>query len=191
MANHVEYNLMFERLTDEAIDFLEKTFEGKESLYEVDIIDEVGPKWATIEDASADREMKEFYIMGTSAWSAPWGLQEVHTEVLKYAPDAIGVFTYTDEMPNFVGAYIMEPVVDEEDNTLYSSEDGSQFEEDEIFERFKTNNIEAVRSFGFMDDVTLDDYIENEEAYDVWSEMIWETASELQSEVIEDLRQYL
>lgn len=193
MANHVEYNMMFERLTEEGLDFLEKLFENKESLYEIDMIDEVGAKWANIEDAASDREMKEFYVMGTSAWSAPWGLQEVHSELLKHSPDAIGVFTYADEMPNFVGSYILEPVIDEETGLMYSSEDGEEFEDTEIFEKFKELFAKELEEVGLSEDVTIDEFHESEDddVMELWHSNLWEAANTLQHECIENLRQYL
>jgi|DEB0MinimDraft_10_1074344.scaffolds.fasta_scaffold01943_13 hypothetical protein len=192
MANHVEFSLSFQRLTDEALDFLVELFDGVEDLHEIECIDDVGAKWATVEDAAEDRDGKEFFILGTAAWSAPWGIQDIHTKLLEFAPDCIGVFFYSDEMPLFAGAYTLEPYRDEDTDELFSSEDGAHWEDADIYDKLKETNPEFFKEHDVDPDLDLyEAQDEHEELEELWNDTCWDVISDLQRVMIEDNMSYL
>lgn len=76
---------------------LEKQPTDDESYYGFNI-DNVGAKWAYIEDPS------EYGFTTHSAWCVPTeGIKYIFDEIAKVDETFIGTYTYYDEMPNFVG----------------------------------------------------------------------------------------
>lgn len=121
MANHVNSYLRFLYLNEEGKSKLKeiiKTMESRrgddyechlgyafvEDLNTIDITwmcDMVGAKWAYATD------MDEYAFAMYSAWSAPTEFAEwIIKQVSEGNPDALGVLTYEDEMPNFIGVLV-------------------------------------------------------------------------------------
>lgn len=121
MANDVYTYVNFHRISEEGIAKANELFsrlEGydDESVFEYTLssllekqptdddsyygfnIDNVGAKWAYIEDPS------EYGFTTHSAWCVPAeGIKYIFDEIAKVDETFIGTYTYYDEMPNFVG----------------------------------------------------------------------------------------
>lgn len=63
----------------------------------------LGPKWAYVDD------LDEMSCRGDAAWHPPdLGIMRILEEIETVDPQAIAVFAYQDEMPNFYGAAVYQ-----------------------------------------------------------------------------------
>jgi hypothetical protein len=179
MANHVSSYLKFVRVNDAGLDFIKKELErinaverkyGELNIAELEgyttfeeMCNNVGAKWAYIIDAD------EGGISFNSAWTPPteW-IQELIAEIGKIDSNSICEFTYEDEMPNFVGAFLYKG------GELL---DGCEEEGDEILE--KALEDDELREHW---DETLEEF--DEEGQDMYNDMVWDLANECQSEIL-------
>lgn len=119
MANHVNSYLRFMYLNESGKEKLNEVIKRMESrrgddyechlgyafvedLSDIDITwmcDNVGAKWAYATD------MDEYAFAMYSAWSAPTEFAEWLIKVIAEGnnPEVVGILTYEDEMPNFIG----------------------------------------------------------------------------------------
>jgi hypothetical protein len=120
MANHVNSYLHFREINEAGVEVLNKLFERFEkykaqyechlgyafvdNLEDVDrefMTEKVGAKWAYAQDW--DTHGMSMY----SAWRQPEEFVEyVVASVAEVDPESIAIFTYEDEMPNFIGASV-------------------------------------------------------------------------------------
>jgi len=83
--------------------------------------EKVGAKWAYLTDAD------DYFMSFYSAWSPVTTFVEeyVMTKVAEVDPEAVFTFSYEDEMPNFIGAYVYKGC---------ELIDGEEFDGEEILE---------------------------------------------------------
>ena len=195
MANHVNFNIRFAEVNDEAKEVWKKLtgrlvkenyeyWMGDMWVYEDagvskdDVrqyswtIENLGPKWCYITDFDEDG------CQGYSAWSAPeQGLNWILAQMAKVDPKMITEFTYEDEGPNFFGAY------------LYEGEemvDGAEWDWDELITLVIKDNSELEGKYNEEDQEFIDD-----ESQDLFYEVMWETVHDEQSRIISDAEMYL
>jgi hypothetical protein len=195
MANHVNFNIRFAEVNDEAKEVWKKLtgrlvkenyeyWMGDMWVYEDagvskdDVrqyswtIENLGPKWCYITDFDEDG------CQGYSAWSAPeQGLNWILAQMAKVDPKMITEFTYEDEGPNFFGAYVYEgeEVVD-----------GAEWDWDELITLVIKDNSELEGKYNEEDQEFIDD-----ESQDLFYEVMWETVHDEQSRIISDAEMYL
>jgi hypothetical protein len=195
MANHVNFNIRFAEVNDEAKEVWKKLtgrlvkenyeyWMGDMWVYEDagvskdDVrqyswtIENLGPKWCYITDFDEDG------CQGYSAWSAPeQGLNWILAQMAKVDPKMITEFTYEDEGPNFFGAYVYEgeEVVD-----------GAEWDWDELITLVIKDNSELEGKYNEEDQEFIDD-----ESQDLFYEVMWETVHDEQSRIISDAEIYL
>lgn len=126
----------------------------------------VGPKWAYAE------KYDEYGVHGgVSAWSAPEAaVQWILEQLAELDPQMITVFSYEDEMPNFIGAYIYEGA--------------------DLIDGFE-NDREEIRESMFTAYPSLKDAWDEEHGKwkdrlipDEWYDNIWENCSGAQQDAI-------
>ena len=195
MANHVNFNIRFAEVNNEAKEVWKKLtgrlvkenyeyWMGDMWVYEDagvskdDVrqyswtIENLGPKWCYITDFDEDG------CQGYSAWSAPeQGLNWILAQMAKVDPKMITEFTYEDEGPNFFGAYVYEgeEVVD-----------GAEWDWDELITLVIKDNSELEGKYNEEDQEFIDD-----ESQDLFYEVMWETVHDEQSRIISDAEMYL
>jgi len=189
MANHVSFSINFHKINDAAKAKLDQLYKQVDTNVQVDgegtfkdllqatenqsndwdwQIENVGTKWCNLTDWDNDS------IHGYSAWDAPVeGLQRLLNILSVEDPNMITTFTYEDEMPNFIGAYVYEG------NDLI---DGAQDDSDEI----------RGTVIYLSEDLTHDDYDEDEcewssqEKEDIFYDELWEAVNQRQQELIDE-----
>ena len=189
MANHVSFSINFHKINDAAKAKLDQLYKQVDTNVQVDgegtfndllqatenqsndwewRIENVGSKWCNLTDWDNDG------IHGYSAWDAPVeGLQNLLNILSVEDPKMITTFTYEDEMPNFIGAYVYES------NEMI---DGAQDDSDEI----------RGTVIYLSEDLTHDDYDEDEcewssqEKEDIFYDELWEAVNQRQQELIDD-----
>jgi hypothetical protein len=135
MANHVDniIEVFFNKEDQNAIDFLTQLYEigtdgDLSSLYENAENtrswwgDNIGAKWAYVNDLDTPPEEGFFYINITSAWSPVIPLVEYISESLNHKCRI--EHRYIDEMPNFAGCRIIkdgEIVYDVSDEDMWTT----------------------------------------------------------------------
>lgn len=193
MANHVASRLVLESATDEGREVFEaigkdifsRLKEGEneghlgrlfcddpdlEGLSIDDMCEKVGAKWAYLTDA--DDSFMSFY----SAWSpiTTFVEQYVMPKVAEVDPKAIFAFSYEDEMPNFVGAYVYEGC---------DMLDGEECDAEEIREFIVSQTPELE---GKWDE---DDYEwTDEDSEELYNEVMWESVCELSNRIISNAK---
>lgn len=186
MANHVSSYLKFVRVNDAGMAFILKELQrinaverkyGELNIAELEgyetyeeMCNNVGAKWAYIIDAD------QYGISFNSAWTPPteW-IQELIAEIGKIDSNSVCEFTYEDEMPNFVGAFLYKG------GELV---DGCEEDGDEILE--KALEVAELREHW---DAELEEF--DDEGQDMYNDMIWDLANECQCEILESARNCL
>ena len=189
MANHVSFSINFHKINDAAKAKLDQLYKQVDDNKQVDgegtfndllqatekqaedwdwRIENVGSKWCNLTDWDNDS------IHGYSAWDAPVeGLQRLLNILSVEDPNMVTTFTYEDEMPNFIGAYVYEG------NDLI---DGAQDDSDEI-----TDWVIAM-----SEDLDASDWDaeecewSSEEKQEIYFDELWEAINYRQSQLIED-----
>lgn len=129
-----------------------------------DMIEEIGAKWAYMSDAD------EYGMSMYSAWSPCLDfVDKVATMIGKVDPDVQITLTYEDEMPNFVGVATFTAKGMNVDNVL---------DHDEIMAVMKIHEPRLQELW----DEDEDDWTDEEEAYDLISDIQWDIINEWQSD---------
>jgi hypothetical protein len=132
-----------------------------------DMCEKVGAKWAYLTEAD------DFSMSFYSAWSAitPFVEQYVMPKVAEVDPNAVFVYSYEDEMPNFIGAYVYEGC---------ELIDGEECDGDEILEFIVSETPELEGKWD------ADEYEwADEESEELFEEVRWESTHELSDRIIE------
>jgi len=189
MANHVSFSISFHKINEAAKAKLDQLYKQVDDNKQVDgegtfndllqatekqaedwdwRIENVGSKWCNLTD------WDDSGIHGYSAWDAPVeGLQRLLNILSVEDPNMVTTFTYEDEMPNFIGAYVYEG------NDLI---DGAQDDSDEI-----TDWVIAM-----SEDLDASDWDaeecewSSEEKQEIYFDELWEAINYRQSQLIED-----
>jgi hypothetical protein len=184
MANHVNSYLRFHEVNDagkavinklcERFDKHANTGECPLAYVFVDDLDEVnhefmfervGAKWAYAQD------WDEHGFAMTSAWRQPEEfVQYVVESVAEADPESIVLFTYEDEMPNFIGA-----------DVYYG---GAMFDADEIDDEQIRENL--CRKYSELKEQWDDVEEEWQDEGELYFDYIWEYIDEWQQSVIDD-----
>ncbi len=188
MANHVNTHVRFEKLNDagkaklqELYSHIRRQDKGYEwfsdiwgldqettNLYEWNL-ENVGAKWCYFEDRGED------HFTTISAWSFPEkGIGWVFEQIASVDPDFLASIFYEDEMPNFFGVYIYN-----KDGMI----DGCEWGEEGEIEELMKEQVPALRE--------LDEEEQSEVYYDLWSENIWDLVHDKQSQVYNDIMEYI
>ena len=188
MANHVNTYVRFEKINEAGkaklqelysrIRTTDNTYEWFSDIFGLDKevtdlyewnLQNIGPKWCYFEDRGED------YFATTSAWSFPQsGIEWLLEQIGQVDSDFIASVTYEDEMPNFFGVYVYnkEGVVD-----------GCEWGEDNEIEEMMKEAVPSLREL---------DQEEQSEVYgELWSENIWDLVHDKQSQVYNDIMEYL
>ena len=188
MANHVNTYVRFEKINEAGkaklqelysrIRTTDNTYEWFSDIFGLDKevtdlyewnLQNIGPKWCYFEDRGED------YFATTSAWSFPQpGIEWLLEQIGQVDSDFIASVTYEDEMPNFFGVYVYnkEGVVD-----------GCYWGEDNEIEEMMKEAVPSLREL---------DQEEQSEVYgELWSENIWDLVHDKQSQVYNDIMEYL
>jgi hypothetical protein len=122
----------------------------------------VGAKWAYIEDPS------EYGFTTHSAWCVPAeGIKYIFDEINKVDPKFIGIYTYFDEMPNFVGwQTYREGYWDE----------SQEWEWDDLLKMMLDANPELEKEYN----------AEEEELTERGQEILWDIQDEFVSELVDE-----
>ena len=127
-------------------------------------IDNVGAKWAYIEDPSPD-----FGFTVHSAWSVPFdGIEYILNEIHKVDPNFIASVSYEDEMPNFVGWVTYH---------TGSFDEGREWEWDEIEDWIMDNHEDIAACY----DREEKEWIEGKE--DEGQSLVWDYVREFIDDV--------
>ena len=187
MANHVNTSVRFEKLNDAGRAKLQELYSrirtgGQTYQWFSDIFgldkelsdtyqwntENIGPKWCYFEDRGED------YFNTISAWSYPeYGLSWLFDQIAEADPEFLATVFYEDEMPNFFGVYLFN-----KDGMI----DGCEWDEDEITEMMEEANP-SLRE--------LDKDEPSEVYYGIWSDNIWDVVHDKQSQVYNDIMEYL
>jgi len=186
MANHVATYVRFEKLNDAGLERLNNLMservrgeedgegwfpdlfvDGTDVTY--DMVEEygwttenVGAKWCHIENYDPD----DGSFSLNSAWATPeTGLEKLMEMVGEVDPDLVAYISYTDEMPNFIGANVM-------------TKDGVEEYEEWSYDELRDIMLERVE--GLKDEYDA----ETEEFTEEGNDMFWE----YQYEIIEELQ---
>ena len=188
MANHVNTYVRFEKINEAGkaklqelysrIRTTDNTYEWFSDIFGLDKevtdlyewnLQNIGPKWCYFEDRGED------YFATTSAWSFPQsGIEWLLEQIGQVDSDFIASVTYEDEMPNFFGVYVYnkEGVVD-----------GCEWGEDNEIEEMMKEAVPSLREL---------DQEEQSEVYgELWSENIWDMVHDKQSQVYNDIMNYI
>lgn len=185
MANHVNSYLQFREINDAGKAVLKNLCdrfdqfksERKEchlahafvdSLDDIDMTfmhEKVGAKWAYVQDW--DEDGFSMY----SAWRQPEEfVQYVVESVAEADPKSVAIFTYEDEMPNFIGA-----------DVYYG---GDMFDADEIDDEQIRGNL--CRKYSELNELWDDVEEEWQDEGELYFDYIWEYIDEWQQSVIDD-----
>jgi hypothetical protein len=185
MANHVNSYLYFREINEAGVEILKKLGERfdkfKDGSHEchlghvfVDDLDgvdrefmteKIGAKWAYAQDWDTTG------ISMYSAWCAPMDFVDyLVEEVAKVDPESIAVFTYEDEMPNFIGAQV------------YCG--GEIYDGDEIDDEHIRNNL--LRRQEDLREIWDDVEEEWQDDGDLYFEYIWEYIESWQGDLVWD-----
>ena len=195
MANHVNFNIRFAKVNDEAKEVWKKLtgrlvkenyeyWMGDMWVYEDAGVskddvrqyswttENLGPKWCYITDFDEDG------CQGYSAWSPPeQGLNWILAQMAEVDPKMITEFTYEDEGPNFFGAYVYEGE---------EMVDGAEWDWDELITLVIKDNSELEGKYNEEDQEFIDD-----ESQDLFYEVMWETVHDEQTRIISDAEKYI
>lgn len=195
MANHVNFNIRFAEVNDEAKEVWKKLtgrlvkenyeyWMGDMWVYEDAGVskddvrqyswttENLGPKWCYITDFDEDG------CQGYSAWFVPeQGLNWILAQMAEVDPKMITEFTYEDEGPNFFGAYVYEGG---------EMVDGAEWDWDELITLVIKDNSELEGKYNEEDQEFIDD-----ESQDLFYEVMWETVHDEQTRIISDAEMYL
>lgn len=189
MANHVSSVLSFKTISEagtarlkEIIDLLNSRDEdeyeshlGYAFVEDLDTIDrqwmceKVGAKWAYMNDHDDD------YIAMYSAWSpveefVGW----VVSEVTKVDEEAVAVYTYEDEMPNFIGVQV--------------------YNKEGLYDAEELDSEELLENLFQIDSELKEEYSEDEgftdKGYDILSEIQWDYISDWQYERSQEMMNF-
>ena len=175
MANHVNTHITF-HINDDAKEYLlelinrmdeHKTFFSiltEEEWTWEEQSDLIGPKWCYVEDHDEDS------LMLCSAWAQPTqGIENLMTLLMAVDESAKCYVTYEDEMPNFFGAYALEgtDIIDE-----------NFWEYDELIEYMESTIPELKGKYNKEEEEWI-----NDEANDLYSDLMYESITELQNTV--------
>ena len=189
MANYVNFYLCFEQINEAATAklnemysrirtdnerqwfsdmFVEGDLTYEESSNYSWTIDNIGPKWAYLDD------FDEVSLNGVSAWSAPEaGVEKLLSILEEFDPNIISYLTYEDEMPNFFGANVYEGsgIVD-------------CFEED--FDEIRQRVVYA--SERLTEDSWSEDDCEwvDDDAAEAFNDELWEVISDAQMSLVHE-----
>jgi len=190
MANHVSSYLYFREINEAGVEVLKKLGErfdkfkdnghechlGHAFVDDLDGVDrefmteKVGAKWAYAQDWDTTG------ISMYSAWCAPTEFVEhLVNEVAAVDPKCIAVFTYEDEMPNFIGAQIYDG------NELY---DNNELDDNEILESLLSSDEELKEQWDEVEEEWQDDG-------DLYYDRIWDYVNEWQSGFINEVLGFL
>lgn len=185
MANHVSSCLRFNKISEEGRAVLNKMFErfdqykqdGRvhlgftyvddlENTDQSEMCDRIGAKWAYAEDWHEDGISME------SAWSPCEAfVEELVTKIGEVDPDVQAIYTYEDEGPNFIGAYVYDS------EGLY---DGCEIDDNEMTEHLLETHQELREVWDADDEEWTDDG-------DMYYDYLWGFVNEWQENMIDDM----
>lgn len=194
MANHVQFSINFFQMNEEATAkwneirarmdnntddnnehwFGDMWVDGQEGSPTSDDVRQyswttghIGPKWCYVE------EHHEEGMYGYAAWAAPeMGLEWILGQLSELDEKMITSFTYEDEMPNFIGAYVYEG---------NECVDGVEDDYSDLCLRAERNYEELSGKF----DEDTEEW-EDEEAEDFFRDEVYELINEVQQNIIDE-----